>query len=146
MILAGLLSQLPANELAGMSAANIGGLQLRKKSCYDGLVGFNSLSDIQSCIVVCWSRETVAGADKIVPCRTIGFRDMMADMAFLRCIAGIDIDYRHTSFGRLASEAANAEIFEILLGRLYNVLCITIKNSKNECLPSRSRQLVQVRK
>jgi len=38
---------------------------------------------------------------EVVPCGTVGFRDMMADMAFLAGIGGVDVDHRYASDGCL---------------------------------------------
>jgi hypothetical protein len=49
--------------------------------------------------MICWTREAAADTTKIVPCRTIGPRDMMTDRTFLRGIGRIDIYYRNASNG-----------------------------------------------
>jgi len=63
--------QLPANELAGMMLASIGGLRLRKKSGHDGQVDGHPCSYVSSCDGVSRARETTADTSKLIPSRSV---------------------------------------------------------------------------
>lgn len=66
-----LLRQLPANELAGMMLASIGGLRLRKKSGHDGQVDSHPCTYVSSCDGVGRARETTADTSKLIPSRPV---------------------------------------------------------------------------
>jgi hypothetical protein len=66
------------------------GLRLRKKSGCNGHVDGYPCSDIQSSIVVSRERESTDATNKVVPCRTVGFGDMMTRATFLRSIGWIN--------------------------------------------------------
>jgi hypothetical protein len=63
--------QLPANELAGMMLASIGGLRLRKKSGHDGQVDSHPCSNVSSCDGVSRARETTADTIKPISSRSV---------------------------------------------------------------------------